>query len=57
MIQNFRLTSDRNSAESQAGLHIQHVLDVMVRRKDNWIGNKAIFVALHGTDHSSLGGS
>jgi hypothetical protein len=29
----------------------------MVWGKDDRIGNKAIFVALYGTDHSSLGGS
>ena len=50
-------TSDRNSTESQAGLHVQHILDVMVRGKDDGIGNKAVFVALYGTDHSSLRGS
>jgi hypothetical protein len=56
-LESFKLTGDRNSAESQAGLHVQHIFDVMVWGKDDGIRNKAIFVALHGTDHSCLRGS
>ena len=53
-MRNSRLTGDGNSTETQAGLHIQHILNVMVRGKDDRIGNKAVFMTLHGTDHGSL---
>ena len=48
------LTGDWNATESQASLHVKHILNVMIWRKDHGVGNKAIFVALHGTDHSGL---
>ena len=48
------LTGDWNATESQASLHVKYILNVMVWRKDHGVGNKAIFMALHGTDHSGL---
>ncbi len=48
------LTGDGNAAEPQASLHVEDVLNVMVRGKDHGVGNKAIFMALDGADHSGL---
>jgi hypothetical protein len=35
-------------------LHVKHILNVMIWREGHGVGNKAIFMALHGTDHSGL---
>ena len=51
-----KLTCDRNTTEEWSSLHVQLILDVMVRRQYHWVRNKdkVDLVAFHGTAHVSL---
>jgi hypothetical protein len=49
------LTGDRDSAEATALLDLKHVVDGVVGREHDGVGDEAVFVALDAPDHRGLG--
>ena len=48
------LTSDWNTRETKTLLDVKYVLNMMVRREDDRLGDEAVLVTLDCTHHRSL---
>ena len=49
-----RLTSDRNTAETEPSLDVEHVLDGVLWREHDGVRDEAVLMAFNSANHGSL---